>query len=103
MFNHISLSGDDRARLLPVRSEAEIEFLVKESEVMTGKPGREFVVTGADRLSYHVEWHGTGLSVRRLRGEEPQTETLFVQRRDLPGHTLGSAMLYGQLFTPQVH
>jgi hypothetical protein len=101
MFNHVSLSGDDRARLLPVRSEVELEFLVKESEIVTGKPGRQFVVTGAERLTYHVEWHGAGLSVRRLQREE--SKTLFVQRRDLPGHTLGSAMLYGQLFTPQVH
>src|SRR5689334_16001323 len=99
MLNHVSLSVEDRARLLPVRSEAEIEYLVKESEVMTGRRGREFVVTGAERLSYHVEWHAAGLSVRRLRRDQPENETLFVQRRDLPGHTLGSAMLYGQLFT----
>jgi hypothetical protein len=103
MLNHVSFSGDDHLRLLPVRSEADIEFRVKESEIMTGKRGREFVVTGAERLSYHVEWLGAGLSVRRLQGDDPGTETLFVQRRDLLGHTLGNAMLYGQLFTPQVH
>lgn len=104
MFNHISLDAIDRERLLPVRSEREIEFFVKESEIVTGTPGRDFVVAGAERLSYRVEWHGAGLSVRRCDGNTAAAaQALFVQRQDLTNHTLGNAMRYGQLFTPHLH
>ena len=36
--------------LLPVRALDDIEYLVKESEVVTGQAGRAFVIAGADRL-----------------------------------------------------
>lgn len=103
MFNPISLDAADQRRLLPVRSEREIEFFVKESEILTGRPGRDFVIVGAERLSYRVEWHGAGLSVRRFDGNAPVAPTLFVQRQALMNHTLGNAMRYGQLFTPHLH
>ncbi len=37
---------------LPVQALSDIEFLVKESEVLTGRAGRCFLVAGADRLTY---------------------------------------------------
>ena len=42
------------APLLAVTAPEDIEFLVKESEVLTGQPGRIFVIAGAERLSYRV-------------------------------------------------
>lgn len=39
-------------RLLPVRSIADLAYLVKESEIVTGTPGREFVIVVADRPAY---------------------------------------------------
>ena len=39
--------------LLPVRSLNDLDWFVKESEIITGNPGREFVVAGADRPTFH--------------------------------------------------
>ena len=39
-----------RVRLLSVQAPEDIEYLVKESEVLTGRSGRTFVIAGADRL-----------------------------------------------------
>ena len=52
--------------LLTVQALEDIEFLVKESEVLTGLAGRTFVIAGADRLAYRVYWHPIGLKVERL-------------------------------------
>ena len=52
--------------LLPVRALDDIEYLVKESEVVTGQAGRAFVIAGADRLIYRVHWHPLGFKVERL-------------------------------------
>ena len=49
--------GEASPLMLAVRSTEDIEFLVKESEVLTGLPGRRFVIAGADRLTYRLLWH----------------------------------------------
>ena len=53
------------APLLAVTAPEEIEFLVKESEVLTGQPGRIFVIAGAERLSYRVRWQPPHMGPRR--------------------------------------
>ena len=67
-MNHLNLSirALPMQRLLPVRSLDEFEHLVKESEVLTGRAGRTFVIAGADWLAYRVHWHPIGLKVERL-------------------------------------
>jgi hypothetical protein len=99
VYASMSLSASDRARLMPVLSERDIEYLVKESELFTGKPGREFVVTGAERLSYRVECQGAGLCVRRMHGGRPISEPMVMHPHDLADHTLGKALRCGLLFT----
>ena len=59
----ITLAGPS---LLTVKAAEDIEFLVKESEVLTGHAGRTFVIAGADWLTYRVHWHPIGLKVERL-------------------------------------
>ena len=82
-----------------VQALGDIEYLVKESEVLTGRAGRCFVITGADRLTYRVHWHPLGLKVERLdeRGH------VLNQRHLLPWefeqHSLAQALACGQLFT----
>lgn len=60
----------DGSRLLPVQTPDDIDYLVKESEVLTGHSGRVFVISGADSLIYRVHWHPggqpSGLRVERL-------------------------------------
>ena len=87
---------------LPVRTAADIEFLIKESEVVTGEPGRTFVIWGADRILYRIRWHPIGCQVKRLDDSGEPMSTVYLLHCELPAHVLGEALRAGQLFTPTV-
>ena len=98
-MNHLNLSirALPMQRLLPVRSLDEFEHLVKESEVLTGAPGRAFVVAGADRPAYQVHADVAGFQIARLDGAMPQE--VLATARELVSHPIGSAMACGLLYT----
>ncbi|MDB5924563.1 MAG: hypothetical protein JWN13_3499 [Betaproteobacteria bacterium] len=100
------LSATDRNRelcsMLRVSGAADIEYLVKESEVLTGQPGRHFVISGADRLVYRLYWHSIGCKVQRLDDRGNAINTQFLLHLELRGHSLGEASRVGQLYTPAV-
>lgn len=85
---------------LQVRNVADIEYLVKESEVVTGKPGRKFVIAGADRLTYLIQWQPDGYSVDRLDETDKPMNTIYLRPYEFRFHSLGTALLEGFLFTP---
>ena len=87
-------------RLIQVSTPADIEYLVKESEVVTGNPGRKFVIFGADRLCYRIAWHSNGYYVERLDESDNPTSTMYLLPAQFDAHGLGEALLRGQLFTP---
>lgn len=95
--------GHDGSRLLPVQTPEDIEYLVKESEVLTGRSGRVFVISGADSLIYRVHWHPggqpSGLRVERLDNGGPVLCTQRLQLWEFPEHSLVEAQAAGQLFT----
>jgi hypothetical protein len=88
--------------MLPVRAPGDIEYLVKESEVITGQPGCQFVVSGADRLVYLIHWHPIGYKIQRLDAAENPICTLDMLAGEFQVHSLGEALRAGQLFTPPV-
>lgn len=95
--------ADEQWHLLPVRTPEDIEFLVKESEVVTGHAGRTFVIAGADRLTYRVHWcpreHPLGLTIERL---DTTNQILCAERLQLwefIEHPLMDALATGQLYT----
>ncbi len=88
--------------MLPVHAAGEIEYLVKESEIVTGKPGRKFIIAGADRLAYLIQWHSIGYQIQRLDTADKPIYTLTLPSDALPLHQLGQALQVGQLFTPSV-
>lgn len=88
------------AGLILVSSREDIEYLVKESEVVTGRPGRRFLVCGADRLSYHVQWQPTGFRVHCLDERNGSNRSAELSPDDFDRHCLGEALRAGQLFTP---
>ena len=98
--------GHKTPRLLAVQTPEDIEFLVKESEVLTGRAGRTFVIAGADWLSYRVHWHPIGLKVERLNAEgrvlSGVHSTQHLLPREFLGHSLIEALAAGQLFTPPI-
>jgi hypothetical protein len=88
--------------LVAVSSPGDIEFLVKESEVLTGLPGRTFVIAGADRLIYRVQWHSMGFRVERLDAQGRVLCSQHLLRWEFIDHSLVDALHAGQLFTPSV-
>ena len=92
----------DAPSLLTVHAPEDIEFLVKESEVLTGRAGRTFVIAGADWLAYRVHWHPISLKVERLNEEGRVLSAQHLLPREFLGHSLIEALAAGQLFTPPV-
>ena len=88
--------------LLAVTAPEDIEFLVKESEVLTGQPGRIFVIAGADRLSYRVRWQLMGFKVERLETQGSPMDTQHLLPWEFVDHSLVEALGAGHLFTPSV-
>jgi hypothetical protein len=86
--------------LIQVRTPRDIEYLVKESEVVTGRRGRKFVICGADRLAYRVAWCPHGYQVERLDESDNPTSTIYLLPAQFSAHGLGEAIARGQLFTP---
>ena len=87
-------------RLIQVCAPADIEYLVKESEVVTGRPGRKFVICGADRLAYRIAWCPHGYQVERLDESDKPTSTIYLLPAQFSAHGVGEAISRGQLFTP---
>ena len=101
MHQQASLQGQ-AIPMLPVHEPKDIEFLVKESEILTGQAGRLFVIAGADWLTYRVQWHPMGIKVERL-GDQGQ---VLCSQHQLPheflDHSVVEALRAGQLFTPSI-
>lgn len=85
-----------------VRGLSEIEFLVKESEVLTGNAGRVFVISGADQLAYRVRWHPAIIEVERLDADGAVLDTQHLLPGDFATHSVVEALMAGQLYTAPV-
>ena len=94
--------ANDALSLLTVHAPEDIEFLIKESEVLTGRAGRTFVIAGADWLAYRVHWHPIGVKVERLNAERRVLSTQHLLPREFLRHSLIEALAAGQLFTPPI-
>lgn len=88
------------ALLLTGQAPEDIEFLVKESEVITGQTGRTFIIVGADWLSYRGHWLPIGLKVERLDAAGQVLSTRHPLLAEFRRHSLMEALAAGQLFTP---
>lgn len=99
---HTLLFTGGAVPMQPVVRIEDLEFLVKESEVLTGHPGRTFVISGADCLIYRVHWHLGGLKVERLDTDGRVLNVQQLQLWEFPEHSLFEAQAAGQLFTPPV-
>ena len=85
--------------LRQVRTLADLQYLVKESEIVTGKPGRKFLVCGADLLAYRIAWLANGYQVQRLDAADNTLCTMFMHPHEIGANGIGDALRGGQLFT----
>lgn len=89
--------------MVNVRAAEDIEFLVKESEIITGRLGRRFLIASADRLVYLIQWHQDDYQVQRLDQHGYPICTLTMLPDEFKAHSLGEALRAGQLFTLPVN
>ncbi|MDZ7855918.1 hypothetical protein [Sphaerotilus sp.] len=100
------LSTEHRQRtdqpMFRVAQAGDIEYLVKECEVLTGHAGRTFVIAGAERLTYRLQWHALGCKVQRLGDDDKALSTQFLLLPEFHDHSLCEALRAGQLYTHPV-
>jgi hypothetical protein len=99
MFNQQAIRTAPLSSLVPVRNLDDLDWLVKESEMLTDAPGRDFVVAGAERLSFRVQIDHAGYRIARVDAHTLSVEPLRATAPELVGHTLGNALACGLLFT----
>ncbi|MFT3815715.1 MAG: hypothetical protein QM740_20505 [Acidovorax sp.] len=85
--------------LVPVRDTQDIDFRIKESELVTGIAGRTFVVFGSPVESYRIELRPCGYLVDPLDGHGCRTGAHYVSAAEWAGHSLARALRVGLVFT----
>jgi hypothetical protein len=90
-------SQGDRHR--PVRSLNDLDWFVKESEIITGNPGREFVVAGADQPTFRIHLDHVGYQIACVDRAEQAAAPVCATAPELVRHVVGDALARGQLFT----
>jgi len=89
--------------LVPVRTRDDLDWYVKEREMLTGKPGRIFVVEGKEAPTYVVQLDPAGYLISPVHlSAEPDLHAATIAP-DIFERTLGSALLLGRLYTPALH
>lgn len=91
----IALRSDER--FVEVRALSELEYLVKESEIVTSTPGRMFHIRSKDRpVLISLEFGGF---VIRNVGQHDASRTIYLPRRLMLDALIGHALKSGMLFT----
>lgn len=87
--------------LVQVRTLQELDDLIRQKEMDTGQPGRDFLVGGAERLTYEVRFIGAvGYEIRR--SDAVGLPAIFANRFELGDHVLGHALIEGCLYTSRL-
>lgn len=104
MYGHVNVGQPIRfGAFVAVSSVDDLDYLIKESELVLSRPGREFQASLNDTtLKYRVSRCGPGYEVTAIASEQCQGRPYFVSRGDLAISTLGQAMSHGRLFTAAV-
>jgi hypothetical protein len=86
-------------RLVAVRTPDDLEYLIKERELLESQEGRVFHAHLNDVvLRFRVCAKGSGYEVVAATTAEQKGTAVFVARGDLLKSTLGQAMAHGRLF-----
>lgn len=102
-MNHIDIRLSELSGLLPVDSVCELAWRVKESELVTGQPGRQFVVAGGDRPSYRVRIDPSGFEILRVDLDPLGAAPMHSSRPEFLEHPVVDAMACGRLYTTRLH
>jgi len=70
-------------RLRKVRALADLDYLLKESELLTGRRGREFEVGHGRKRAYRIAFNPRGYDVLLCDARGQAATTLLVEREQL--------------------
>jgi hypothetical protein len=97
MLKEMSIALRSDQRFIEVRGLNDLEYLVKESEIVTNQMGRTFHIRSQDR-PVHISLEYGGFVIRNVdRADE--NRTIYLPRRLLMDALLGHALKSGLLFT----
>ena len=97
------IRSTELCKLLQVRTVSDLEWFVKESEVVTGRPGRDFVVAGGDRPADQVRADAVGFEVLRIDLDPSGTARTHSSNAEFFQHPVASAMACGRLYTASLY
>jgi hypothetical protein len=97
MCKEVSIALRSDNRFIEVRGLSDLEYLVKESEIVTNHVGRMFHIRSQDR-PVHISLESGGFVIRNVvQGDA--TRAIYLPRRLLMDALLGHALKSGMLFT----
>ena len=99
MFS-FATSPREAGALLPVRTPQQMDWYLRESELITGAARRLFVIASADRIRYQVQWTEQGCRVERLDARGNALHNTVLDCDEFLVHPLVDALRSGQLYTP---
>ena len=100
MFKEMSIALRSDHRFIEVRGLSDLEYLVKESEIVTNQVGRTFHIRSQDRpVQISLEYGGF---VIRNVDRTNENRTIYLPRRLLMDALLGHALRSGMLFTQRL-
>lgn len=100
MLEEISIALRSDKRFIEVRGLSDLEYLVKESEIMTNHEGRMFHIRSHDR-PVHISLETGGFVIRNVaRGDV--SRAMYLPRRLMMDALLGHALKSGMLFTQRL-
>jgi hypothetical protein len=97
MCEEISIELCADQRYVQVCALSVLEYLVKESEIVTSRPGRMFHIRSQDRPVL-ISLESGGFAIRSM-GCGDASRTMYLPRRLLLDALLGHALKNGMLFT----
>ena len=101
-MDYTDIRSTELSKLLRVRNVADLAWLVKESELVTGKPGRHFIVAGGDRPAYQVRLDSSGFEILRVDVNPLGAAPTHSSKPEFLQHPIASAMASGRLYTAMV-
>ena len=87
-----------RGHLLRVTAMADLSYLVKEREVVSGRPGRHFFIGKRSNRAFVLHAESNGFEIRRA-GSGAANEVRYVTDQQVADTVIGTALRAGNLFT----
>lgn len=98
MNNSVNKSTYKRSRLIRVTAMEDLSYLVKEQELMSGQPGRNFFVGKRQVVVFSIHSQGSGFDVRKI-GPNAANEAQYFTDPQIEETAIGKALRNGTLYT----